>query len=132
MFLDRWEFLLFFVSEYISSLRTYVKLHLSDETVAWLLCLCMLQKLNWSSRGSGVVRDYKAFILNLVSSHTFYLRACLRMIITQFRPSKSQPLLGFSGSLLPPPPQQTLYCLHMMLSVIILQVYCFYSFSIFM
>ncbi|KAI0230182.1 RNA polymerase I-specific transcription initiation factor RRN3 [Lamellibrachia satsuma] len=46
----------------------------------------VMLKLNWSSRGGGVVREYKAFILNLVSSHTFYLRACLRMIITQFRP----------------------------------------------
>ncbi|KAK2185320.1 hypothetical protein NP493_240g02019 [Ridgeia piscesae] len=40
----------------------------------------VMLKLSWSSRGNGVVRDYKAFILNLVSSHTFYLRACLRMI----------------------------------------------------
>ena len=63
------------------------------------MTVCMLQKLSWSSRGNGVVRDYKAFILNLVSSHTFYLRACLRMIVTQFRPSKSQPRFEFNRSL---------------------------------
>lgn len=43
--------------------------------------------LDWTSRPKFVVEIYQSLILNLISVHTDYLCACLRMIIKQFRPT---------------------------------------------
>lgn len=49
----------------------------------------MLQKLDWLEREPAVVHEYQAFLVNLVSAHTVYLRATLRALIKAFAPSKS-------------------------------------------
>uniref|UniRef100_A0A8C2H2Y0 Uncharacterized protein n=1 Tax=Cyprinus carpio TaxID=7962 RepID=A0A8C2H2Y0_CYPCA len=45
-------------------------------------------KLPWLGRSQAVVEEYLAFLSNLVSAQTVYLRACLRMVVTNFAPSK--------------------------------------------
>lgn len=44
----------------------------------------IMLKLNWASRETQLVKEYQAFVLNLVSAHTYYLRAGLRMLIRHF------------------------------------------------
>ncbi len=50
--------------------------------------LCF-QNIDWTGYEGHVVQDYKSLIIHLVSAHTFYLKACLRMIVKHFIPSKS-------------------------------------------
>uniref|UniRef100_A0A672QB49 RRN3 homolog, RNA polymerase I transcription factor n=1 Tax=Sinocyclocheilus grahami TaxID=75366 RepID=A0A672QB49_SINGR len=45
-------------------------------------------KLPWLGRSQAVVEEYLAFLSNLVSAQTVYLRACLRMVITNFAPKR--------------------------------------------
>ncbi|XP_042197133.1 RNA polymerase I-specific transcription initiation factor RRN3 [Callorhinchus milii] len=45
-------------------------------------------KLPWLSRSQTVVEEYLAFLSNLVSAQTFYLRACLRMVVSNFVPGR--------------------------------------------
>ncbi|XP_056309860.1 RNA polymerase I-specific transcription initiation factor RRN3 isoform X1 [Danio aesculapii] len=45
-------------------------------------------KLPWLGRSQAVVEEYLAFLSNLVSAQTVYLRACLRMVITNFLPKR--------------------------------------------
>uniref|UniRef100_A0A672SNY5 RRN3 homolog, RNA polymerase I transcription factor n=1 Tax=Sinocyclocheilus grahami TaxID=75366 RepID=A0A672SNY5_SINGR len=45
-------------------------------------------KLPWLGRSQAVVEEYLAFLSNLVSAQTVYLRACLRMVVSNFAPSK--------------------------------------------
>ncbi|XP_043090858.1 RNA polymerase I-specific transcription initiation factor RRN3 [Puntigrus tetrazona] len=45
-------------------------------------------KLPWLSRGQAVVDEYLAFLSNLVSAQTVYLRVCLRMVIANFAPQR--------------------------------------------
>uniref|UniRef100_A0A8C2H3M6 RNA polymerase I-specific transcription initiation factor RRN3 n=1 Tax=Cyprinus carpio TaxID=7962 RepID=A0A8C2H3M6_CYPCA len=47
-----------------------------------------IKKLPWLGRSQAVVEEYLAFLSNLVSAQTVYLRACLRMVVTNFAPSK--------------------------------------------
>ncbi|CAH1793612.1 unnamed protein product [Owenia fusiformis] len=42
--------------------------------------------LDWLSREQAVVKEYEAFLLNLVSAHTVYVHAVARMIIKKFLP----------------------------------------------
>uniref|UniRef100_A0A9R1SSV5 RRN3 homolog, RNA polymerase I transcription factor n=2 Tax=Cyprinus carpio TaxID=7962 RepID=A0A9R1SSV5_CYPCA len=44
-------------------------------------------KLPWLGRSQAVVEEYLAFLSNLVSAQTVYLRACLRMVVTNFAPN---------------------------------------------
>jgi len=54
--------------------------------------------LDLSSFDEAVMAEYLSFIKNLVSAHTFYLGACVKMIVDNFRPSmhKCQTLLAFA------------------------------------
>uniref|UniRef100_A0A673IUJ2 RRN3 homolog, RNA polymerase I transcription factor n=1 Tax=Sinocyclocheilus rhinocerous TaxID=307959 RepID=A0A673IUJ2_9TELE len=45
-------------------------------------------KLPWLGRSQAVVEEYLAFLSNLVSAQTVYLRACLRMVISNFAPKR--------------------------------------------
>lgn len=45
-------------------------------------------KLPWLGRSQAVVEEYLAFLSNLVSAQTVYLRACLRMVVTNFSPKR--------------------------------------------
>lgn len=44
-------------------------------------------KIDWLYRDLQVVREYQRFVINLVSAHTDYLKACLRMVVQQFVPN---------------------------------------------
>ncbi|XP_069761910.1 LOW QUALITY PROTEIN: RNA polymerase I-specific transcription initiation factor RRN3 [Narcine bancroftii] len=45
-------------------------------------------KLQWLSRSLLVVEEYLAFLSNLVSAQTVYLRSCLRMVVSNFVPER--------------------------------------------
>ncbi|RXN31496.1 RNA polymerase I-specific transcription initiation factor RRN3 [Labeo rohita] len=45
-------------------------------------------KLPWLGRSQAVVEEYLAFLSNLVSAQTVYLRSCLRMVVTNFAPKR--------------------------------------------
>ncbi|XP_046335460.2 RNA polymerase I-specific transcription initiation factor RRN3-like [Haliotis rufescens] len=49
-----------------------------------------LMKVNWPNQEEGVIREYRSFLLNLLSAHTFYLRAGLRMLVRHFLPDTSE------------------------------------------
>ncbi|NWS72802.1 RRN3 factor, partial [Crotophaga sulcirostris] len=48
----------------------------------------ILLKLPWLRRSQEVVEEYLGFLGNLVSAQTVHLRPCLRMIVSQFVPSR--------------------------------------------
>ena len=48
--------------------------------------LFFLQNLDWLDRGPALIREYKPLLLNLVSAHPYYLRACVRMLVKKFFP----------------------------------------------
>ncbi|NWH53619.1 RRN3 factor, partial [Fregata magnificens] len=48
----------------------------------------ILLKLPWLRRSREVVEEYLGFLANLVSAQTVHLRPCLRMIVSQFVPSR--------------------------------------------
>ncbi|PVD38698.1 hypothetical protein C0Q70_01318, partial [Pomacea canaliculata] len=41
----------------------------------------------WADQDEDVVTEYQAFLLNLVSAHPYYLRACIKMVIRHFFPA---------------------------------------------
>ncbi|XP_077069211.1 RNA polymerase I-specific transcription initiation factor RRN3 [Siphateles boraxobius] len=45
-------------------------------------------KLPWLGRSQAVVEEYLAFLSNLVSAQTVYLRPCLRMVVCNFAPKR--------------------------------------------
>uniref|UniRef100_A0A674CM79 RRN3 homolog, RNA polymerase I transcription factor n=1 Tax=Salmo trutta TaxID=8032 RepID=A0A674CM79_SALTR len=45
-------------------------------------------RLPWLGRSPAVVEEYLAFLSNLVSAQTVYLRACLKMVVSNFTPSE--------------------------------------------
>uniref|UniRef100_A0A6Q2XQG2 RRN3 homolog, RNA polymerase I transcription factor n=1 Tax=Esox lucius TaxID=8010 RepID=A0A6Q2XQG2_ESOLU len=44
-------------------------------------------RLPWLGRSPAVVEEYLAFLSNLVSAQTVYLRSCLKMVVSNFTPS---------------------------------------------
>lgn len=62
-------------------------LHIAD----WLFILFVsdlfLQRLPWVGRSQAVAEEYMAFLGNLVSAQTVYLRACLKIVVAHFLPS---------------------------------------------
>lgn len=50
--------------------------------------VCLVQRLPWLGRSPAVVEEYLAFLSNLVSAQTVYLRACLKMVVSNFIPSE--------------------------------------------
>lgn len=58
-------------------------------TVFALRMKCLpTQRLPWLGRSQAVVEEYLAFLSNLVSAQTVYLRPCLKTLISNFTPSK--------------------------------------------
>lgn len=45
-------------------------------------------RLPWLGRSPAVVEEYLAFLSNLVSAQTVYLRACLKMVVSNFIPKR--------------------------------------------
>ncbi|XP_036408608.1 RNA polymerase I-specific transcription initiation factor RRN3 [Megalops cyprinoides] len=45
-------------------------------------------KLPWLGRSPAVVEEYLAFLSNLVSAQTVYLRTCLKMVVSNFIPAR--------------------------------------------
>uniref|UniRef100_A0A8D0CMY8 RRN3 homolog, RNA polymerase I transcription factor n=1 Tax=Scleropages formosus TaxID=113540 RepID=A0A8D0CMY8_SCLFO len=45
-------------------------------------------RLPWLGRSAAVVEEYMAFLGNLVSAQTVYLRSCLKMIVSNFTPGR--------------------------------------------
>ncbi|KAL4659059.1 RNA polymerase I-specific transcription initiation factor RRN3-like [Arapaima gigas] len=45
-------------------------------------------QLPWLGRSAGVVEEYMAFLGNLVSAQTVYLRSCLKTIVSNFTPGR--------------------------------------------
>lgn len=50
--------------------------------------MSLYQRLPWLGRSPAVVEEYLAFLSNLVSAQTVYLRACLKMVVSNFTPSE--------------------------------------------
>uniref|UniRef100_A0A673W2W9 RRN3 homolog, RNA polymerase I transcription factor n=1 Tax=Salmo trutta TaxID=8032 RepID=A0A673W2W9_SALTR len=48
----------------------------------------LVLRLPWLGRSPAVVEEYLAFLSNLVSAQTVYLRACLKMVVSNFTPSE--------------------------------------------
>uniref|UniRef100_A0AAZ3PDF7 RRN3 homolog, RNA polymerase I transcription factor n=1 Tax=Oncorhynchus tshawytscha TaxID=74940 RepID=A0AAZ3PDF7_ONCTS len=44
-------------------------------------------RLPWLGRSPAVVEEYLSFLSNLVSAQTVYLRACLKMVVSNFKPN---------------------------------------------
>uniref|UniRef100_A0A8C7P3W3 RRN3 homolog, RNA polymerase I transcription factor n=1 Tax=Oncorhynchus mykiss TaxID=8022 RepID=A0A8C7P3W3_ONCMY len=49
-------------------------------------------RLPWLGRSPAVVEEYLSFLSNLVSAQTVYLRACLKMVVSNFKPSEFLPV----------------------------------------
>uniref|UniRef100_A0A3P8Z3M3 RRN3 homolog, RNA polymerase I transcription factor n=1 Tax=Esox lucius TaxID=8010 RepID=A0A3P8Z3M3_ESOLU len=45
-------------------------------------------RLPWLGRSPAVVEEYLAFLSNLVSAQTVYLRSCLKMVVSNFTPKR--------------------------------------------
>lgn len=45
-------------------------------------------RLPWVGRSQAVVEEYMAFLSNLVSAQTVFLRACLKMVVSHFTPKR--------------------------------------------
>lgn len=54
----------------------------------YLPLVSVYQRLPWLGRSPAVVEEYLAFLSNLVSAQTVYLRACLKMVVSNFTPSE--------------------------------------------
>uniref|UniRef100_A0A8C7J7K9 RRN3 homolog, RNA polymerase I transcription factor n=1 Tax=Oncorhynchus kisutch TaxID=8019 RepID=A0A8C7J7K9_ONCKI len=50
-------------------------------------------RLPWLGRSPAVVEEYLSFLSNLVSAQTVYLRACLKMVVSNFKPSDHKTIL---------------------------------------
>uniref|UniRef100_A0A673VSD9 RRN3 homolog, RNA polymerase I transcription factor n=1 Tax=Salmo trutta TaxID=8032 RepID=A0A673VSD9_SALTR len=48
----------------------------------------LVLRLPWLGRSPAVVEEYLAFLSNLVSAQTVYLRACLKMVVSNFTPKR--------------------------------------------
>uniref|UniRef100_A0A8C7J572 RRN3 homolog, RNA polymerase I transcription factor n=1 Tax=Oncorhynchus kisutch TaxID=8019 RepID=A0A8C7J572_ONCKI len=48
----------------------------------------LIYRLPWLGRSPAVVEEYLSFLSNLVSAQTVYLRACLKMVVSNFKPSE--------------------------------------------
>ncbi|KAM9393723.1 RNA polymerase I-specific transcription initiation factor RRN3 [Pholidichthys leucotaenia] len=74
-----------------------------DQIINWLQefrnCVTQLSKeheqliytvlrLPWVERSQAVVDEYMAFLSNLVSAQTVYLRVCLKMVVSHFTPKR--------------------------------------------
>ncbi|XP_025711390.1 RNA polymerase I-specific transcription initiation factor RRN3 isoform X1 [Callorhinus ursinus] len=74
-----------------------------DQIINWLLefrssimyltkdfeqLICILLRLQWLNRSQTVVEEYLAFLGNLVSAQTVFLRPCLSMIVSHFVPPR--------------------------------------------
>ncbi|XP_061079937.1 RNA polymerase I-specific transcription initiation factor RRN3 isoform X1 [Conger conger] len=46
-------------------------------------------RLPWLGRSTAVVEEYLAFLSNLVSAQTVYLRSCLKMVVSNFTPGRA-------------------------------------------
>lgn len=46
-------------------------------------------RLPWLGRSAAVVEEYLAFLSNLVSAQTVYLRSCLKMVVSNFTPGRT-------------------------------------------
>ncbi|KAK7111666.1 RNA polymerase I-specific transcription initiation factor RRN3-like [Littorina saxatilis] len=46
----------------------------------------IILNMNWLERDPALTNEYKPLLLNLVSAHPYYLRACVRMLIKKFFP----------------------------------------------
>ncbi|XP_075035876.1 RNA polymerase I-specific transcription initiation factor RRN3 [Mixophyes fleayi] len=57
-------------------------------TIDYEQLVCIVLKLPWLNRSKEVVEEYLAFLGNLVSAQTVYLRSCLNMIISHFVPAR--------------------------------------------
>lgn len=55
-------------------------------------CVSVNQRLPWLGRSPAVVEEYLSFLGNLVSAQTVYLRACLKMVVSNFKPSEFLPV----------------------------------------
>ncbi|KAK3586143.1 hypothetical protein CHS0354_033267 [Potamilus streckersoni] len=55
-------------------------------------------RLDWAGRKQAIVQVYQSFLLNLVSVHTDYLKAGLRMIVAQFLPKTKDFMKEDEGS----------------------------------
>ncbi|XP_063790424.1 RNA polymerase I-specific transcription initiation factor RRN3 [Pseudophryne corroboree] len=57
-------------------------------TVDYEQLVSIVLKLPWLNRSKEVVEEYLAFLGNLVSAQTVYLRSCLNMIVSHFVPAR--------------------------------------------
>ncbi|XP_033750919.1 RNA polymerase I-specific transcription initiation factor RRN3-like [Pecten maximus] len=70
------------LKSYIQSLRDCITFLDKDHEIL----VGVLLKVDWTRRESAVVLEYQALLHNLVSAHTYYLRAGLRMLVKHFLP----------------------------------------------
>ncbi|KAK2166884.1 hypothetical protein LSH36_34g08138 [Paralvinella palmiformis] len=68
--------------QYLQGLRSSIAE--MDKKVETLIGVVL--KIEWTSRGTTLVQEYQNFLLNLVSAHTYYLKAILHMIVLHFYP----------------------------------------------
>lgn len=68
--------------KYLKALKDCATLLDSDHEVL----IGVLLKLDWIHRSTTVIQMYQSMMLNIVSVHTVYLRACLRALIKNFMP----------------------------------------------
>ncbi|XP_076447065.1 RNA polymerase I-specific transcription initiation factor RRN3-like [Babylonia areolata] len=54
----------------------------------------IILNMDWLSRDLALTQEYKPLILNLVSAHPYYLRACLRMLVRKFLPQATSKRTG--------------------------------------
>lgn len=79
-----------------------------------------LLKVDWPSRESSLIQEYQSFLLNLVSAHTYYLRAGLRMLVKHFLPKTlpSEMETDLENQSLRQKHEQTFINIHMVLKAI--------------
>ena len=58
-------------------------------------CTLYVQTIEWVKHNLAVINEYQGLLLNLISAHTFYLRAVLRMIVRELVPKKSDSVHQF-------------------------------------
>ncbi|XP_060063401.1 RNA polymerase I-specific transcription initiation factor RRN3-like [Ylistrum balloti] len=71
---------------YIQSLRDCITLLDKDNEIL----VGVLLKVDWMRKEPDVVLEYQTLLHNLVSAHTYYLRAGLRMLVKYFLPKISE------------------------------------------
>ncbi|KAK3089023.1 hypothetical protein FSP39_000198 [Pinctada imbricata] len=70
------------LKHYMKAIRNYVTL--IDKEFEILVGIIL--KLDWVTQKPDVVQDYQSLLLSLLSAHTCYLRAGLRMLVKHFLP----------------------------------------------